>query len=210
MIDYTKPWHVLDISTSNAIRPDFDFDSMYKQSEFLNKPGAVWNFADESLEKLFTKDWLKYIDSLGFKMRNALLFYRQSGYVHPLAHIDYVGNINPRPAIYALNFVITPNDDSAMVWYHTNNCRGVMDTEAEFGNEQNHYEFWPMEQLVGQEITSKCIGNQMTLVNTGIIHNVIVNQQSRLAVSIRLVSSDQIQTWTDAVNFFSPWIKKND
>jgi len=85
MIDYNRPWQVLDIDISNAIRSDFNFDNLLGQSDFANNPGAMWNFTDDKLDELFNLQWLNYINSMGFKIRNTLLFYRKANYMH---HID--------------------------------------------------------------------------------------------------------------------------
>lgn len=207
MINYDRPWHVLDIDVSNAVK--LNFNRFLSQSEYANKPGALWNFKDDNLTDLFNQQWLNYFSSLGFNIRNVLLFYQSSGYMHPVAHIDYVGMQNPTPAIYALNFVASPNDDSKMVWYNQPDRPGVRGTDANFENPQNHYEFWPIESLVGKEIAHRRIGNQLTLVSTGQIHNIIVGKQPRWAVSIRLTPNYQIQTWRDAVTCFSPFIKES-
>jgi hypothetical protein len=208
MIDYNRPWQVLNIDISKAIRSDFNFDNLLAHSKFVDEPAALWNFADEKLTELFDSTWLSHFDHLGFKIRNALLFYRTANYVHPVAHIDYVGNQHPVPAIYALNFVVSPNDDSSMVWFQPVNKSGSIGTDANFDNPQNHYEFWPIDQLTGCEIARRCIGNQLTLVNTGTIHNIFMGNQPRWAVSIRLTRNDQINSWEDAVNVFSPWFKQ--
>jgi hypothetical protein len=208
MIDYNQPWQVLDIDISNAIRSDFDFDNLLRQSEFATNPGALWNFTDDKLAELFNLQWLNYFSSMGFAIRNVLLFYRSPYFLDPNAHIDYVGNENPIPGIYALNFVASPNDDSEMIWYDLTNREGHKATDANYANPQNHYEYWPAEQLVGCETNRKCIGNQLTLVSTGKIHSIIMGKRPRWAVSIRLVRNDQIGTWRDAVNLFSPYFKK--
>jgi hypothetical protein len=207
MIDYTRPWHVLDIDISNAIRLEFDFDQQLKKSNAVNESIFLWNFADDSLTDLFSSQWLGYIKSLGFEIRNALLFYRAPNYIHQLAHIDYVGTANPVPAIYALNFVINDDDDSCMVWFSRKKQSGIMHTDADYSNPQNHYEFWPMDQLEGCEIDRRCIGRHLTLISTGTVHNIIMGKKPRWAVSIRLVRNDQINNWTDAVNCFAPWIE---
>ena len=208
MIDYNRPWHVLDIDISNAVRTDLDFDQLLEKSGAVDKSIFLWNFTDESLTELFDPQWLVYIKSLGFEIRNTLLFYRAPDYIHPLAHIDYVGTANPVPAVYALNFVIDTEDDSSMVWFRHNKKSGMMKTDADFSNPQNHYEFWPMDQLVGCEIDRRCIGRQLTLISTGTAHNIIMGKKPRWAVSIRLVRNNQINNWADAVNCFSPWIKQ--
>jgi hypothetical protein len=207
MIDHTKPWHVLDIDISDAIRLDLDFGQLLEKSDAVDKSIFLWNFANESLTELFDSQWLAYIKSLGFEIRNTLLFYRAPNYVHPLAHIDYVGTANPVPAIYALNFVIDHDDDSCMVWFDRTEQSGMMTTDADYSNPQNHYEFWPMDQLVGCEIDRRCIGRQLTLISTGTVHNIIMGKKPRWAVSMRLVRNDQINSWADAVNCFAPWIR---
>lgn len=210
MIDYTRPWHALDIDVSNAVRSDFDFDTLLLQSPYANDPAAMWNFKDDTLTDLLEQQWLNYFRSLGFAIRNVLLFYRAPEYVHNVAHIDYVGTESPVPAIYALNFVASPDDDSEMVWYQHCGTSGNRGTDAANQNPQNHYEFWPMETIVNKEISRRCIGNKMTLVSTGHIHNVVMGKQQRWAVSIRLVPNTGINSWSDAVGYFSHFIKESD
>jgi hypothetical protein len=208
MIDYNRLWHVLDIDISNALRANFDFDKLLSESEFANNQCALWNFKGCELTELFDHQWLTYFNSLGFDIQNVLLFYRTPKYVHPIVHIDYVGTSNPVPAFYALNFVASLNDDSEMVWYNNSLVTGSAGTDARYNNPQNRFEYWPKEQLADEEIDRRCIGQQLTLVSTGNVHDVTMGNQPRWAVSIRLVPNFQINSWQDAVNFFLPFIKK--
>lgn len=202
MDEYNKLYHVLNIDVSNAIRKDFSFDKFLAESKFAGKPAGVW-FILNNLGDYFDPDWLTYMESLDLQLGSCLIFYREPHYIHPEAHID-IFEETKKPAIYALNFVVDPDDDSEMVWYDVppesgQYARTIADTP---------YVFWPMSE-VENKVLDKCnIKRQLTLVSVGQAHNIIVRNKARWSFSIRFRrNSKSITNWKEAVDYFKPFMK---
>ena len=119
----SRPWYRLNIDISNAVRADFDFDKLYTDSEFANKPAGLWQFNSKTLTNLFNDSWIDYLKSTGFPITGAMLFYRAPYFIHPQAHIDV--RATGIKSIYGVNWVINDNDDSEMIWYDTPAIGGI-------------------------------------------------------------------------------------
>ncbi len=189
----SKPWYRLNIDISNAIRSDFDFDQLYTESVFAGKPIGIWSYTKEQISNIINEEWISYAESLGIYLSGIMLFYRAPYFVAPDAHVDVRKNNNI--AVYAINWVINPADDSEMVWFDVPTIAGK-DQVTETGTP---YRSWQIDEVADLEISRCCIKNIPTLVNIGIPHNVIVNSEPRWVVSIRFPIEQHVQCWDDAV-----------
>jgi hypothetical protein len=202
-MDYDKPWHVLDIDISNAVRSDFDFENFRSTSEHAGKPVGIWFLGNSDLGTVFNSDWIDYMHQQGIKVNTALLFYRDPWYIHPEAHIDmyYRGGV----CLGAINWTLDPNDDSEMTWYHMPEAAPAdAVTPAD-----TKYQSWPLSEIEPYQFSSRTIGTTPTLVHTGIPHNVIVRGRPRWVVSVRY-ADQHLGNWRNTVDFFQPWIKNVD
>jgi hypothetical protein len=199
-MDYKKPWHVLDINISNAVREDFDFQGLYDKSEYNGKPGGVWNFMNNTIDQLLSQQWIDYMRSIGLPVKSTMVFYREPYYIHPAAHVDvfWGGKI----AIGAINWVLDPSDDSEMIWYDVPIDSG----QSLLTPAQTKYLNWDLDIVKNHVLDRRCIATHPTLVNVGIPHNIIVKSRSRWAVSVRL-ELDVVHSWQEMVDYFSSFIK---
>lgn len=198
-----KPWHTLNIDVSNAVRTDVDFKKMFNESEYAQTNIGMWFVQNEELEKFFTKDWLLYMAGLGLDPGTCLIFYRQPHYIHPEVHVD-IHKVSGQPTVFALNWVLDPEDDSEMIWYDFPEDHNKFQTTPA----GTPYISWPNEVFTNKEPITKCLGNNMTLVNTGLPHNVRVKNKERIAFSIRFPKTDNLTDWESVVEFFKPFIKE--
>ena len=198
-----KPWYTLNIDVSNAVRTDVDFKKLFNESEFKDDPIGMWFVQNTDLEKFFTKEWLEYMAGLNLSPGTCLIFYRQPYYIHSDVHVD-IHMASGSPTVFALNWVLDPEDDSEMIWYDFPENENKFQTTPA----GTPYISWPNKVFADKQPIAKCIGNKMTLVRTGLPHNVIVKKKERLAFSIRFPATDNLKDWESAVNFFKPFIKE--
>jgi len=199
-MDYKKPWHVLDIDITHAVREDFDFQNLYSKSEFDGKPVGIWNFMNHNVDQLLSQKWIDYMHSIGLPVKSAIVFFREPYYIHPGAHVDVFWD--GRIVTGALNWVMDPMDDSEMIWYDMPLDSGqFLLTPAE-----TKYLNWDLDSVENHVLDRRCIAKRPTLVNVGIPHNIIVKSRSRWAISVRL-ESGVVDSWQEMVDFFSPFIK---
>lgn len=202
-MDYKQPWQQLDIDVSNAVRKDFDFKDTYNKSQFAGKPAGIWHYRDSELDQFLDSAWIDQMHQLGIPVKNAMVFFRDSFYLHPEAHIDIFWT--GEPCVAAINWTLDPNDDSEMVWYD----QPKVDASADITPAGTKYVSWPLEQIEPYQSASKVIGTTPTLVRTGIPHNVIVRSRPRWAISVRYINR-HLETWENTVDFFKPWIVHAD
>ena len=199
-MDYKKPWHVLDIDISNAVREDFDFQNLYNNSEYNGKSAGVWNFMNHNVDQLLSQKWIDSMHSIGLPVKSAMVFFREPYYIHPGAHVDVFWD--GRIVIGALNWVLDPMDDSEMIWYDMPLDSG----QSLLTPAQTKYLNWDLDSVENHVLDRRCIATQPTLVNVGIPHNIIVKSRGRWAISVRLASGT-VDSWQGMVDFFSPFIK---
>ena len=196
-VEQVKPWRVLDIDVSDAIRSDFNFDQLLADTQLKNpSPVHMWSYLLDNVGQLYSQDWLDYMKNIGLPVLGTLIFWRQANYQHPTIHIDNPDKTGGKLGL-SINWCIGP-DSAEMVWYETPSYSG------NFGktNTGSLYQDWPTED--GVEIARRCIGPTPTLVRVDIPHNVIMNNQPRLLISCRI--NFRTDTWGQAVEFVKPFI----
>lgn len=208
MIDdkYKKPWHVLKIDISSALKPGLRLQQFYENSEFFGKGLGIWDFGKKTnyaVEDLFSESWLSKMEDMGIPVNSSLLFYRKPHLIYPEAHIDVFSDM--APAIYAINWVADPSDDSEMVWYNVPDSLGESKI---IGSTDTPYISWPLDQIEKYEFSRKCLGNIPTLVSTGTPHNIVVREKERWSISIRIRYHDGklLNSWQEVVEFYQKLI----
>jgi len=199
-MNYKKPWHVLNLDISNAVREDFDFENLYSKSEYNGKSAGIWNFMHNTVDQLLSQQWIDYMYSISLPVKSAIVFFREPYYIHQEAHVDMFWN--GQVAIGAINWVLDPLDDSEMIWYDV-----PLDTGQSLRTPTVvNYLRWDLDSVENHVLDRRCIAKLPTLVNVGIPHNVIVRSRSRWAVSVRL-DLQLVHSWQDTVDHFSPFIE---
>jgi hypothetical protein len=198
-----SPWHVLNIDISNAIREDFDFNNLINESTIRD----LWPYNRETISELFSAEWLAYMNEIGLPPDSATIFYRSPFFEESMAHVDLFQN-PIRPAVFALNWVVSEGDDSEMIWFDTPDTPGeyIMYDATEVGSRNMS---WPMSSFDGKHMYRRTLGKQLTLVATGRPHNIIVNKIPRWCISVRFSTRTfNIQSWEEAIAHFSKFIVK--
>ena len=202
MIDYNQPWQVMGIDISNALKPEINAEKFRAESTQANNPAAIWSYQGNEMTQFLIKDWLEYLRNLGIDVGSFLMFYRDAHYVHPEVHVDTFWH-NQLPNVFGLNWVFSPNDDSFMTWYDLPFETGIQDVTIT----NTTYRYWHLDEVKDKEITRHTIGNKLTLIRTGIPHNIIVNEQPRWLISLRFKSISEITDWKSAVDYYNNTLK---
>ena len=192
---YEKPWHVLNIDISNAIRADVDVNEKLF-GEW--KRGRIARLHTDQLKDIFTPEWLDYMKSLGVEVANVMVFKRAFPSPGDEIHIDLSAS---QHAAFALNFVVG-EDQSDMVFYDPNDFKemGYTQLATPVGT------LYLSRSKEGvKEIARRCIGHTLTLVRVDIPHNIDV-KADRLAISLRMPDSLNIDSWEKAVDLLRPYI----
>lgn len=202
VIDYNQPWHRLTkIDTSIKVTADgFDTTEFLKKSKNPNAPGDIWSFYGADMTKVLNHQWLEFVSDTIMPVGSFLMFYRSPYFVLPEAHTDIFYH-SQESNIFGINIVISPDDDSVMTWYNVPNETGKLAVTSA----DTKYLYWPLDEVKDHEVSRVTIGNQLTLVKTGLAHNVIVNNSPRWSVSLRFTSIESIHNWTTCVDYFSKY-----
>lgn len=199
-MEQLKPWHTLNINISNAIKSDFDFKNLYNNSVFSKEQLGLWFYSNDNLEKLFNTQWLEYMKSIDLEVGCCIVFYRKPNYYRDEVHLDILDS--GIPSVCALNWILDPDDDSEMIWYENT---VPLPPFIKLPDNDIRYLSWPLSDFTDKEIARHTIGNQLTLVNVGIPHNVQVKNAERWCISIRL-KNKIMKDWNHAVETFSKFI----
>jgi hypothetical protein len=196
-----KPWHVLNIDISNAIRPDFNFKELLVGTRVDTVGHWMWSYTGSELTDIFTIEWLSYMKSINLEVYTMLMFYKAPFLTGEgaNAHVDL-------PVNFAINWCVN-KDDSEMVWYD-NQSDVDYDTETKLAPVGGYlYLPRPLDNLV--ELERRCLGNIPTLVQTDIFHSIVVNESPRWSISVRVNVNGQLAgklSWQEAVDLFSSHI----
>jgi hypothetical protein len=198
MIDYLKPWHVVDIDVRDAVRTNFDFDYILKQRNQTSPcHHHNWRFApnnsDGQLTDFFNQSWLDYMKDIGFEICDLQLFYKTANFCWHRAHIDMT--YNPQAKLgAALNWCCGP-DDGEMIWYELPD-ETVKDTSTKRTEANTRFYDWDIRTLT--ERTRRVIGPRCTVVRVDIPHNIMMYEHSRWSISAR--TKQRFANWNDVVD----------
>lgn len=172
-------WYNLSINVKNCFLKDFKFPAITGRY-------GVWHL---NAKNVFNAEWLMYMKSIGLPIASVMIFYRDS-YAHTAqAHID-ISKVEP---FAVTNFGINwcyGGDNSEMIWYRTP-AEGykVQHTKA-----YTPYAAWDRSSLT--EIERVHLGEQVSIVRTGIPHSIIMGEDPRWAFSARCSLLDNLE-WED-------------
>jgi len=198
MIDYLKPWHVVNIGVSNAVRHDFDFEQLLQKRNCANPCQAHnWRFAknncDGQLTDFLNQSWLDHMKDIGLEICDLQVFYREANFNWHRAHIDMTFNPNSQLGI-AFNWCLDP-DDGEMIWYDL--PPQLFDNDQTKRTEANtRFYDWDIRTL--KETTRRVIGPRCTVVQVDVPHTVAMYEYPRWCISAR--TSERFATWKDVVD----------
>jgi hypothetical protein len=187
------PWHTLNIDVTDALNENFNVNSLLAGN---TSPARIWDYIGDKKYELFNDSWLKYMESIGVPIAGALIFWRDSNYQHPTAHIDVAPN-ECTGLSAAINWCIS-EDKAEMVWYELPKNIG---DDNQTSVDSNYME-WNTTELV--EVNRRIIGNKPTLVRVDIPHNVIMNDVPRVLITARTM--EVFQDWEDVKTYFKTLI----
>jgi hypothetical protein len=195
-----KPWHVLNIDVSNAVREDFNFEEELAKTHAHKSGQWLWSFHKSELATIFNSEWLEYMKSLNLEVFSMLMFYRAPYLTDSDSHIDL-------PTNFAINWVHNDSDDSEMQWYDTplNLDYARESRTAQTGG----YVYIPLKTSELDQIDSRCLGKVTTLVRTDIPHSIHVGAAPRWAFSVRVNVGNRVGgslSWEEAVEILTPFI----
>jgi hypothetical protein len=163
-------YYRLTLDVSNAIREDYVFPTPTHDYGIWNPPA----------EKIFRKEWMEYMQSIGVPLYNAMLFYRAPGASTKETHVD-ISKTNPlRLTNYGINWCIGGRD-SEMVWYRP--PKELRDEDVIWTRAKTPYIAMKYDQVT--EIERCHVGSEVTLVKTDLPHAVLMGDEPRWCISAR-------------------------
>ena len=216
---YDKPWHVIDLDISNAFVDSFSREKLLEDVRAADDtPMYIWAFKGQELNNLFKTEWLNYMyDKVGYPLFSAFLFYRAANYNCPTVHCDIMTRDGKQyPSNCALNWVLDDPDNSAMTWYDlpldSGNVPMAGDHPPVVQEKYTVYKGWKQSDVTDKLIAKRALGKNLTLVRTGIPHNIEVGNSPRWSITVRFNRDYErdIQTWEQTVDHFSRWIKDTE
>ena len=179
----TDCWYRLKINVENAIKEDYIFPT--PSGDF-----GIWN---PPADKIFNKEWLDHMKSIGVPLYNALIFYRGPNASSKDIHVD-IGKTEPlRLNNYGINWCIG-GTGSEMSWHKLPNQ--LSDDDVLWTQANTPYISWKYEEA--EEIDRCHIGKQPTLVRTDLPHGIYMKEEPRWSISARTTFLDN-QEWNKIV-----------
>lgn len=228
-----KSWYRLNVSTEGALKidvPQFCLNNTERAGVYLPGKGGIWTFGKD---EIFNQSWINNLQESipHIEVTGALVFYREQGYQHPIAHLDLAHKDSPSardieyedngfrdavcsgdsmskqdfyPVVSAYNFTLDPQDDSEMTWFERKRTIATELKNHKGTNDQDvPYQDVPLENL--NETESVTIGSSnLVMVRVNKLHNVRIGARERWCVSLRAVMG--WKNWEQAVNTLEPWI----
>ena len=174
----TRCWYKLNIDVTNSIKKTgFSFPKATKDR------ALIWRVLANDI---FDTTWISYMESIGLPVSAAMIFYRAALATDEYAHID-------TGATFGLNWVIE-GKDSEMRWYKTPD--DILTRPRKTSMTDSIYVNWPVNEL--EEIDRNKIESTLTLVRVDVPHSIVVSDQNRLSISIRIGNGTKFK-WGDIV-----------
>ena len=201
---YNKNWHTLSIDNSNAINPNFVFDNLLIDAEYVDrKQHSVWGFNGDELTTIFTEQWLAYMKSINLEVDAMLIFYRKPHFIDFEAHIDYMYNNNTYPSV-AINWVLPGDENSEMIWYETPADADQKPHNITPTGHGHTFSCWPVVEL--NELERYSIGSRPVAVRVDIPHSIAVYDHARWSITARCKTPPSVVSWKEIVEFIKPLI----
>jgi hypothetical protein len=163
-------WYKLNIDLTNCFKKD------YRLPKVKGRYGIWHPLATE----VFSEEWLDYTKSIGFPIYSVMIFYRGPNAATKGAHIDLsesngVTNITN----WGINWCYG-GKGSTMSWYEP---LPNSDPQTVYTAANTPYKIWRKDVL--NKIESHHIGDEVTLVKTGIPHSIEMGTDPRWCFSAR-------------------------
>jgi hypothetical protein len=186
-MNMNNSWYEINIDISNALDPNFKWPTPVK-----NPDRECWGYTPSSI---LTKEWIEYTNSLGLECGFVQLFWKRSNLVQDSAHLDVYDGDESKAWPFALNWTVRGGEGSIMLWYHLpeNNF------SVKYSSANTPYADWKLSELT--ECDRHNVGKKLTLVRTGIPHDVNTGTQERWCISARLKNASNI-SWDQIVSNF--------
>ena len=164
-------WYKLNLNVKTALRSDWKFPSH-------NGKYGIWNY---KAAEMFDSAWLRDTRLKGIPIVEAMLFFRGPGINNDTAHMDLAENNKNKLQVrnYGINWCIG-GQDSEMVWYKTPTDFNLQE-DVPYTAAKTPFICWPINKLT--EVERHNLGDTVTLVKTGIPHNVEMNRDPRWCIS---------------------------
>jgi hypothetical protein len=166
-------WYEVNIDVSNALDTNFQWPTHSKNQPTLE----CWGYNPSAI---LNKDWIEYTRSLGLELGFIQLFWKRSNLVQDTAHIDVYDGNKSQPWPFALNWTVFGGEGSTMLWYHLPDKNFTI----KYSSANTPYADWKISELT--ECDRHNVGKKLTLVRTGIPHDVNTGSQERWCISARL------------------------
>lgn len=164
-------WYTVKIDVENAFNPSF------VPPVPDHNPIQIWAYPASTV---FNSDWLEYTKVLGITFKNGFIFYRHNYVEAQRAHIDTYYDDPTQTIHFGFNWVFSGGKGSKMIWYeHPKEKAEIKWTQA-----KTPYIIWPVTNL--KPIEEYEIGNKLTLVKTGIPHEIYNIPENRWSMSARI------------------------
>lgn len=161
-------WYNLKIDISNCFLEGFK----------LPEPSGEWGIWPMYAKDIFSQQWLEYMESIGFLVDGANVFYKGPYTDLTHAHIDIRGVEPLCLSTFGINWCYG-GKNSEMVWYET----PLAQKSVSYTDANTPYLSWNINEL--KEIERTHIGNEVTIVRTSIPHGIKTDAYPRWAVSAR-------------------------
>lgn len=176
-------WYNLDIDTTRAISPEFEWPVMDK-----NGRNMIWHYPTPST--IFSQKWLDIAKSVGIEIGAAMMFWRPAGFKNVEAHVDVLNKDPNKSAVAAVN-IIVKGRDSAMAWYK----KPAGNHEVKWTMAKTPYLTWPIDEL--EEVERKELGMNLSLVRVDVPHAIFCGNEERWCISARFMTN--FPDWETAV-----------
>lgn len=183
-----KCWYELDIDISKAIKETWKLPNSSK----VDSSYGIWYLQPRDI---FNDAWLEYMTDKSITITEVMLFYRGPYRTNAAAHIDLKSFKEPTEVYpFALNWVIG-GKGSSMVWYKQPSDK----IDIKLTAAKTKYADWKISEL--KEVDRHTITNNITLVNVGVPHNIIMGSQDRWCISARSNMLNNIEEWHSVVEY---------
>jgi hypothetical protein len=173
-------WYNLKIDITNCFLEGFKLPKPEGQS-------GIWH---PLAKDIFTPQWIEYMESIGFFICSVVIFYRGSNYTSQ-AHVDIIKAEPLSFSDFGINWCYG-GKNSEMVWYET----PLEPKSVSYTNANTPYMSWNINEL--KEIERTHIGNEVSIVRTGIPHSIKMDADPRWAISARCFKSEN-PNWETAI-----------
>jgi len=155
-----------------------DITNCFLEGYKLPKTGSGYGVWLPASKDVFTPQWLEYMESIGFFISFAIIFYRAPHADFTHAHVDVINAEPLRLSTFGFNWCYG-GKNSKMVWYET----PAEPKDVSYSPVNTPFMSWNITEL--KEIERTHIGNEISIVRTGIPHAIKMGTEPRWAISAR-------------------------